>query len=75
MFPKGLAETFGIKQQVIRQLIQTELLRQGAVKMGLQVSAEEIRQIIEEMVQFQENGVFNIERYKAVLAANQDGTH
>jgi peptidyl-prolyl cis-trans isomerase D len=69
--PKGLAETFGIKQQVITQLIQTELLRQGAEKMGLQVSAEEIRQIIEEMVQFQEGGAFNIERYKAVLAANR----
>jgi len=69
--PKGLAETFGIKQQVITQLIQTELLRQGAERMGLQVSAEEIRQIIEEMVQFQEDGVFNIERYKAVLAANR----
>jgi peptidyl-prolyl cis-trans isomerase D len=69
--PKGLAETFGIKQQVIMQLIQTELLRQGADRMGLQVSAEEIRQIIEEMVQFQEDGVFNIEQYKAVLAANR----
>jgi peptidyl-prolyl cis-trans isomerase D len=69
--PKGLAETFGIKQQVIMQLIQTELLRQGAEKMGLQVSAEEIRLIIEGMVQFQEDGVFNIERYKAVLAANR----
>lgn len=69
--PKGLAETFGIKQQVIRQLVQTELLRQGAEKMGLQVSAEEIRQIIEEMVQFQEDGVFDIERYKTVLAANR----
>ncbi|MCP4340625.1 MAG: hypothetical protein GY799_17490 [Desulfobulbaceae bacterium] len=69
--PKGLAETFGVKQQVINQLIQTALLRQGAQEMGLQVSGQEIRQIIEEMVQFQENGVFNIERYKAVLATNR----
>lgn len=69
--PKGLAETFGVKQQVIMQLVQTTLLRQGAEQMGLQVSAREIQKIIEEMVQFQENGVFNIERYKAVLAANR----
>jgi peptidyl-prolyl cis-trans isomerase D len=69
--PKGLAETFGIKQQVIMQLVQTTLLRQGAEKMGLQVSAQEIRKIIEEMVQFQENGVFNIDQYKTVLAANR----
>lgn len=66
--PKGLAESFGIKQQVINQLIQTSLLRQGAEKMGIYVSAEEVRQAIEGMVQFQENGVFNMERYKAVLA-------
>lgn len=69
--PKGLAETFGVKQQVINQLIQTALLRQGAERMGLFVSGQEIRQIIEQMVQFQENGVFNIERYKAVLATNR----
>jgi peptidyl-prolyl cis-trans isomerase D len=69
--PQGLAETLGIKQQVINQLIQTTLLRQGAEEMGILVSAQEIRQIIEGMVQFQENGVFNIERYKTVLAANR----
>ncbi len=69
--PKGLAETFGVKQQVINQLIQTTLLRQGAQQMGLMVSAQEIRQTIEEMVQFQENGVFNVQKYKAVLAANR----
>ncbi len=69
--PKGLAETFGVKQQVIMQLVQTTLLRQGAEKMGLDVSAQEIQKIIEGMVQFQENGVFSIERYKSVLAANR----
>ena len=65
--PKDLAESFGIKQQVINQLIQTSLLRQGAEKMGIYVSAEEVRKVIEDMVQFQENGVFNMDRYKAVL--------
>ena len=65
--PKGLAESFGIKQQVINQLIQTSLLRQGAEKMGVYVSAEEVRKVIEDMVQFQENGSFNMDRYKAVL--------
>ncbi len=69
--PKGLAESLGVKQQVINQLIQTSLLRQGAKEMGILVSKQEIRQIIEGMVQFQENGVFNLERYKAVLATNR----
>jgi peptidyl-prolyl cis-trans isomerase D len=67
--PKELAEI--VKQQVIKQLIQRTLLRQGAKKMGLIVSAQEIQREIEKMVQFQENGTFNIERYKAVLAANK----
>ena len=69
--PKGVAETFGIKQQVINQLVQASLLRQGAAEMGIQVSGQEIRQAIESMVQFQENDVFSMERYKAVLAANR----
>ncbi|KJR97732.1 MAG: hypothetical protein VR65_22060 [Desulfobulbaceae bacterium BRH_c16a] len=69
--PKGLAETFGLKQQVINQLVQTTLLRQGAAEMGIMVSSDEIRDFIQGMVQFQENGAFSIERYKAILAANQ----
>jgi len=69
--PKGLAETFGIKQQVIRQLIQTSLLRQGAVEMGIVVSDQDIQNVIKNMVQFQENGEFDMERYKSILTANR----
>ena len=69
--PKGFAETFNIKQQVINQLIQAALLRQGATEMGIVVSAEEIQETIQAMVQFQENGAFNMERYKSILASNR----
>lgn len=69
--PKGLADTLNIKQQVINQLVQTTLLRQGAEEMGIVVSGEEIREVIENMVQFQEDGAFNMERYKTLLAANR----
>jgi peptidyl-prolyl cis-trans isomerase D len=69
--PKGLAESLNIKQQVINQLIQATLLRQGAREMGLVVSGEEVRKVIEQMVQFQENGKFSMDRYKTVLAANR----
>jgi peptidyl-prolyl cis-trans isomerase D len=69
--PKGLVETLGVKQQAINQLVQATLLRQGAEEMGIVVSREEIRKVIQEMVQFQENGVFNLERYKAILAQNR----
>ncbi|SDO50542.1 SurA N-terminal domain-containing protein [Desulforhopalus singaporensis] len=69
--PKGLAEALNIKQQVINQLIQTSLLRQGAAAMGIHVSDEEVRLAIEDMVQFQDDGRFSIEKYKTVLAANR----
>lgn len=69
--PKGLAESFGIKQQVISQLIQTTLLRQGAEEMGIHISGQEIGDFIKDMVQFQDGGVFNMDKYKSVLAANR----
>lgn len=69
--PKGLDESLGIKQQVIDQLIQTTLLRQGAGLMGLRVSAEEVQKQIVGMPQFLENGEFSIERYNTLLSANR----
>ena len=69
--PKGLAETLNIRQQVITQLTQQALLRQGGLEMGLMVSGHEIQKEIETMIQFQENGQFNLERYKTILASNR----
>ncbi len=69
--PKGLAESLNIKQQVISQLTQEALLRQGGQEMGLMVSSKEIQDEIEEMVQFQDNGQFDIERYRTILASNR----
>jgi len=69
--PKGLAESLNIRQQVINQLTQQALLRQGGLEMGLMVSGHEIQKEIESMIQFQENGQFNIERYKSILASNR----
>ncbi len=69
--PKGLAESLNIKQQVINQLIQEALLRQGGQEMGLMVSAREIQKEVEDMVQFQDTNGFSIERYKTILASNR----
>lgn len=69
--PKGLAESLNIKQQVISQLTQEALLRQGGQEMGLMVSSEEIQNEIESMIQFQENGSFSIDRYRTILASNR----
>ena len=69
--PKGLAESLNIRQQVITQLTQQALLRQGGIEMGLLVSGHEIQKEIETMIQFQENGQFNLDRYKTILASNR----
>ncbi len=69
--PKGLADTLNIRQQVITQLTQQALLRQGGLEMGLMVSGHEIQKEIESMIQFQDNGQFDLERYKTILASNR----
>jgi len=69
--PKGLADQLNIKQQVINQLVQESLLRQGGLEMGLMVSSREIQNEVESMVQFQKNGQFSMEQYQAVLGANR----
>lgn len=70
--PKGFAEKVNLKGQVISQLIRTTLLRQGARDMGIVVSNEEIRRAVESQPAFQEDGVFSMDRYQKVLAANRD---
>ncbi len=62
-----MMKSLGIRRQVLEELIQRELLRQGAEKLGLQVSAEELRRTILEMDVFQEEGAFNEARYEALL--------
>ncbi len=69
--PKGMDETLGIKQKVIDQLVQTTLLRQGAGLMGLRVSAEEVQKQITGMPQFLQNGIFSMDLYNSLLAANR----
>jgi peptidyl-prolyl cis-trans isomerase D len=66
---------FGVKQQVINQLTQTALLRQGAQAMGIMVAPTEIQTSIQKMAQFHKDGVFNIDLYKSILAANRLAPH
>lgn len=73
--PKGLDESLGIKQQVIKQLVQSALLRQGAGKMGIIISEEEVQNTITTMPQFQESGGFSMEKYQSLLSANRLTPH
>ena len=68
--PKGLIESLGIEQQVIDQLIQRELLRQGAQKMGIMISDLEVKQAVEKMEAFRTNGAFNVEQYNSILTSS-----
>lgn len=73
--PDGLLKNLGLDQQVQTQLIQQALLRQGAKNMGLHVSGPEVQRAIQDMVQFQENGAFNMAKYKAILQSNRLTPH
>ena len=66
-----LLKALNIKQQVISQLTQTALLRQGANSMGIMVAPAEIQTTIRKMPQFQQDGTFDLNAYKAILAANR----
>lgn len=69
--PEGFLDGIGLENQVIGQLIQSELLRQGAQEIGLMVSEKETQRRIQEMPVFQANGHFDMERYKEVLGQNR----
>lgn len=69
--PKGLLDNFDLRNQVLDQLIQTTLLRQGGKAAGSLVSNDEVMDAIKEMEAFRENDVFNMEQYKAILTGSR----
>jgi len=69
--PQGFLESIGLKEQVLDQLIQSELLRQGAEKVGIHISKEAIQRKIQEMEVFAKNGRFDLASYKTVLEQNR----
>ncbi len=68
--PKALLDSLDVKGQVIQRLVREALLRQGADDMGVIVSANEIQREIDSMKEFQENGVFDLQKYKTLLSRN-----
>ena len=69
--PKGFIESFNLKKQVVHELIQKSLLQQGGKEMGMYVSNDEIQNAIKEMTVFQNNGVFDVSRYREVLKGSR----
>lgn len=60
-----------LDQRALDRLIRQQLLTQEAARMGLQVTDAELARSIAEYPAFQENGVFNRRRYRAVLENNR----
>ncbi len=69
--PADFVETFGLKRQVLDQLIQQALIRKGAIDMELYVSNEEVQDDIKTMGVFLNNGVFDVDRYNEVLRSSR----
>ncbi len=69
--PAGLIKQMGLKKQVVSQLVQAELLRQGGNEMGIKVTELLTQQEINKMAAFQQNGQFDLNQYKAVLSQNR----
>ncbi len=66
-FTPALERQLGLRQQALDSLIEQALLLQEADRIGLEVSKKELVDSIAEFPAFQENGVFNKDRYLQVL--------
>lgn len=68
--PQGLLEGLDLNRQVLNQLIQAELFRQGGGMMGITVSKLATQEEIKNMEVFQTDGRFDLDRYREVLSQN-----
>jgi peptidyl-prolyl cis-trans isomerase D len=67
-FTEEMIEKMALKQKVLDDLIDREILLQEAEKLNIQVTQEEVRKSIVSTPVFQENGVFNSNLYKRALS-------
>jgi len=61
-------KALGLKDRALEILIQEELIQQGARKLGLSVTDDELREHIQAMEVFHEGGRFSQRRYLGALA-------
>lgn len=63
-------EQFGLRESSVNNLVSGRLMTQFASNMGVLPSVSEVTEQIKNLPYFQSNNRFDIERYKALLAAN-----
>lgn len=66
-FNEQLAQSIGLKEKVLDQLIDRELLAQAAIDTAITVTDEELNEEIRKMPAFQVDGVFNQEQYLLIV--------
>ena len=70
-FDEKQAESFGLKQQALRQVIDQALILNLANSYNLKVTKEELSKVITSQDMFFENGTFSKELYAKVLKQNR----
>ena len=66
----SLIKAFDLERTTLNSLIQQKVLSQEAERIGLDVTDQEIQDIISQYQAFQTNGVFDNDRYSSLLANN-----
>ena len=69
MFPEAR-----MKQQILEDMIQQELLLQAAIDGGLRIGDEQLASMIREVPQFQKDGKFSQEAYEQALRSQGQST-
>lgn len=64
---EAVARQFGLPQQVIERMVNTELLAQAAQSRGLRASDEELLKLLHKSPEFQKDGEFDYATYSQVL--------
>jgi peptidyl-prolyl cis-trans isomerase D len=71
MWSDNLIEMFDLKNRALESLIENKIIAREAEKIGLDITDKEIREKIMTYPAFQYRGVFDENRYKAILANNR----
>jgi peptidyl-prolyl cis-trans isomerase D len=66
-----IIKMFNVQQQAIDQVIEAELMRQAAERVDIIVSNQELIESITRIPAFQEQGIFDKERYRLLLSQNR----
>lgn len=73
MYGKNAAavlQGMNLRETAVEQLVQTRLIENEAARLGLSISNDALEKSIGTQTAFQTDGQFDVQRYRAILAAN-----